>query len=274
METIQTGGPRAASDLARNAAKSADVIFACGGDGTVHEVMQGLVCESGEPSSALGIIPLGSANALARYVRLSLDPVTAALQQVHGTASTISVGKVCHDNGTRYFVTMAGAGPDGALVDAMRTHHKSRMGRLAYGLHAAQVFFTRRLRPFEVAYTPAGSTTDTRKKAVSVMAVRVSSLGGIFAGLTSREASPEDATLRLHILSPPSWISLPFWFLFGWLRLARLNPFLRIVEASSFKCLPLGASPPHAQVDGEWLGCAPFEASVVPYALRLLRPAP
>ena len=53
--------PGSATHQAREAAARADVIFACGGDGTVHEVLQGLVTETGTPACTLGIIPLGSA---------------------------------------------------------------------------------------------------------------------------------------------------------------------------------------------------------------------
>ena len=81
-EIVCTTGPGSAAQQAREAAATADVIFACGGDGTVHEVLQGLVAETGAPACTLGIIPLGSANALARHLGISLDPVAAAIQQV------------------------------------------------------------------------------------------------------------------------------------------------------------------------------------------------
>jgi len=82
---VATTGPGAASGLARDAVSAGvEVVFACGGDGTVHEVLQGLVREGEEPAAALGVIPLGSANALARHLRLPLDPVTATLRQING----------------------------------------------------------------------------------------------------------------------------------------------------------------------------------------------
>jgi diacylglycerol kinase family enzyme len=87
-----TTAPGSASVQARQAVSNgADVIFACGGDGTVHEVLQGLVSENGIPGAALGIVPVGSANALARHLRLPLDPVEAALAQIRGIDRTIPV---------------------------------------------------------------------------------------------------------------------------------------------------------------------------------------
>jgi len=104
------------------------------------------------------------------------------------------------------------------------------------------------------------------------MAVRVGNLGGIFSGLTDSRARVGDASLKLHIVSPPAWLALPLWFVSGWLRIARFNPFFHCVEASSFRCRPVGAAPVHTQVDGEWSGALPFETSVAPHSLRVLLP--
>lgn len=270
-EIVCTTGPGSAATQARAVAASADVIFACGGDGTVHEVLQGLVSEAGEPACTLGVIPLGSANALARHLSLSLDPRKAALQQVRGRLCTIPAGKVVCTSGTRYFVVMAGAGPDGALACSLKSQHKSELGRLAYYLRAARLFATRRFRPFEVEIVPAASGSSVTRKAVGVMAVRVASLGGLFDGLTSDRASIHDTALRLHIVRQPAFLSLPMWFISGWLNLYQ-SPFLHTVEAAAFSCRPLNGPAPDIQADGEWLGNLPMQVSLVPNALRILLP--
>lgn len=276
VEVLTTTGPGSATNLTRNIAASADVIFACGGDGTVYEVVQALV---EQPKAALAIIPLGSANALARHLRLSLDPVEAALQQVRGKHQIIPVGTIRTEEGTHSFVVMAGAGPDGELAASLRpkqkSDQKSHMGRLAYYLYAARLFFSRRFSPFEVEYTTLDGTVQgivERRIAVGVMAARVRDLGGIFSGLTSSQASLEETFLRLDILRPPALLSLPLWFLLGWLRLSRLHPFLDRVQVSSFSCRPFGSSTPQAQADGEGLGPIPIEISVLPHALRIMLP--
>ena len=273
VEVATTMGPGTATELARNAAATAEAIFACGGDGTVHEIIQGLASDTTAPTAALGIIPLGSANALARHLHISSDPVVAALEQIGGTRSTIPLGKVTHAGNVRYFVAMAGAGPDGALAYSCLGSRKSQIGRAAYYFRAAQLFLTHRFRAFEVEYMPADRGPGRRRMAVSVMAVRISSLGGIFAGLTSRKASLDDSELRVYILDGPAILSMPLWFVSGWLGISRLNPFLLTVQARSFSCSAIGVPAPHLQLDGESLGQLPFQAVMVQAALTILIPA-
>jgi len=275
VEAVATRGRGSGSGLAKDAVSGGvDVVFACGGDGTVHEVIQGLVSEAGELRTALGVVPLGSANALARHLRISLDPVTAALRQVNGKPCAIPVGRLVYGDGVRYFVLMAGAGPDGALAREVDSRHKSNWGRLVYYLHAARLFATRSFAAFEVEFKPLGSETVESFEAVEAMAVRADSLGGLFGKLVVKGTSVHDAAMKLYILRPPALVSLPLWFLSGWLNLHRWNPLLKIVEADWFVCRPSGSLLPQIQADGEWLGSLPMEVSIVPDALQILLPAP
>lgn len=272
-ELVPTTAPGSATLQAQEAVRDgAEVVFACGGDGTIHEVVQALVSESGKPTTALGIIPLGSANALARHLRLSLDPMTAALEQIHSVPQLASVGKVQFNGQVRYFTVMAGAGPDGALVYDQLTAQKSRLGRMAYYLRAARLYMTRRFPAFEVEYTEAASGNLVTRRAVSAMAVRVGDLGGLFSKLVARDTGIHDAHLQLVLVGPPAWLSLPLWFICGWMNLHGLNRFLHSNAVTRFSCRPLSDPPPHFQADGEWLGRIPIEVSLVPNALRILIP--
>jgi diacylglycerol kinase family enzyme len=273
VNLVATTGPRSATAQASEAAaEGADIVFACGGDGTVHEVLQGLVSEQGNPRVCLGILPIGSANALARHLRLSLDPLTAAMQQIEGEPLGVPVGKLVHNNEHRYFAVMAGAGPDGALAYEVLAAHKSNLGRFAYYMHAARLFMTRRFRPYDIRYCEAGSGKVQMKKAVSIMAVRIGDMGGLFRGLTSRSASIHDSHLRLLVLAPPAAISLPLWFLSGWLNLHGLNPYLKFIDVSEVSS-HTDKTDLHIQADGEWLGHGAMSLSLIPNALLLRVPS-
>jgi diacylglycerol kinase family enzyme len=272
---VVTTGPNTAAALAANAVQEgADIVFACGGDGTVHEVLQGLA----GTNAALGVVPMGTANALARNLGLSSDPMRALSQLAGASVTNIAVGQVSYsatndgsDIQRRYFAVLAGAGPDGALVYSLLAG-KTALGRAAYYAHAARLFVTRHFPPFRISYRSAGSDLWQEDRAVSAMCARVGNLGGVFSKLT-KGSSLYSTSLRLSFLRPPGRISLPSWFVSGQLGIHGRNPWLRTIEVDEFRCEPIGsASDVHAQTDGEWMGRLPISIRLVPHALSLLTP--
>ena len=259
--------PGSAAELARCACANSDLVVACGGDGTVHGVRQGMA----GTTVALGVLPLGTANALARHLRLSLDPVRAMTQLLNYTPHRIALGEVRTSSVMRRFVVMTGCGPDGALAHGLERagRLKARFGRTAYWLHAARLFWTRRWPAFQVSYRLCGSQDWHAMQAVAVMVSRVPSLGGLFHGLT-RGASLEHGHLRLQVVRPPAWLAFPAWFAGGWLRLG--TPWLRTVDVEELRCEPCSSSPVYVQADAEPLGSLPCSIRIVPDALTLLMP--
>ena len=104
------------------------------------------------------------------------------------------------------------------------------------------------------------------------MASRVDCLGGVFTGLIERGDPMDGLSQRLSLLRPPGLISLPLWFLTGWLGLRRINPFLVEVRAREFTCRPLKDGDVYCEADGEWLRRIPMRVSVAPDALIVLAP--
>src|SRR5271163_2389002 len=101
-----------ATDHARCAvADGSDTVFACGGDGTIHDVIQGL---AGTPV-ALAILPFGTANALAHDLAIPLRPSEAARVAVGGKVRRIALGRVEYQTfsghaAARYSTVAAGIG--------------------------------------------------------------------------------------------------------------------------------------------------------------------
>jgi diacylglycerol kinase family enzyme len=272
VEIIATHGPGTAGAQGADAVgRGADLIFACGGDGTLHEVIQGL---AHHPSATVGILPLGSANALARHLGLSFNPATAVRQQLEFTPHSIPLGHVTCEAAdgpcSRYFAVMAGAGPDGMLVYRMLAAGKRRLGRSIYYLRAARLFLGSRFSSFRVNATLAEGTA-TERDVVSAMAIRVGDLGGLFSPL-ARGASPTDDTLQLTLTEPPSHLALPAWFATSWTGTHHWNPYTQHLRVADFAC---SAAEPrvHVQADGEWIGTTPMRVELVPNAIRLLMPA-
>src|SRR6267154_5717951 len=97
-------------------AAGSDTVFACGGDGTIHDVIQEL---AGTPV-ALAILPFGTANALAHDLGIPLRPRAAAQVAVNGKVRRIPLGRIEYEdfNGkpaARYFTVAAGVGVDAHL---------------------------------------------------------------------------------------------------------------------------------------------------------------
>jgi diacylglycerol kinase family enzyme len=113
LEMVDTAARSHASELARDAVdRDFEAVFAFGGDGTINEVAQGLI----GTNVALGILPGGSTNVMARSLGMPVDPVEAtafvASRLRSRTSRRIPVGRV----GDRYFVFSAGMGLDAEVV--------------------------------------------------------------------------------------------------------------------------------------------------------------
>lgn len=131
VEVARTGGPGEAARLAREAvARGVSEIVARGGDGTVHEAIQGL---AGAPARLL-VWPSGTANVLARQLELPRAAGPAAEVLAAGRARRISLGLATSEatGERRYFFMMAGVGLDASVVQHVRPRLKRRLGEAAF----------------------------------------------------------------------------------------------------------------------------------------------
>ena len=181
VEVIATTAPRSGGEQAADAcARGADIVFACGGDGTVHDVLQGMVFQE---YAALGIVPLGSANVLARHLNLPMNPRSALLLQLRRPSRVLPIGQITYTTplgeASRFFAVIAGAGPDGALVYRALASSKQRFGRWSYYLRALHLIVRSRFASFPLRWQSATDSAESAE-AVSAITVRVGDLGGVF----------------------------------------------------------------------------------------------
>ena len=130
LEAVTTSHRGHAGELAARAATDGtELVITLGGDGTVHEVVNGLLASGGTALPSLATIPGGSANVFARALGLPNDPVTAtgailgALR--NGRSRTIGLGRA---NGL-WFTANAGLGLDAEVIAAME--HQRSTGKAA-----------------------------------------------------------------------------------------------------------------------------------------------
>jgi diacylglycerol kinase (ATP) len=137
VELWRTEAPGHAIELA--SAASDRLVVAAGGDGTVNEVINGLA-----EDATLGIVPLGTANVLARELRLP-QKIGAACQRVlEGKAYSMDLGVATDRAGeSRRFACMAGMGADARALAlaASLSSTKGRLGQLAYPTATLRSFF-------------------------------------------------------------------------------------------------------------------------------------
>lgn len=139
LEVVETANRGHAAALACRAMRSGtDVVVALGGDGTVNEVINGLLTDGVHPGvPALGVVPAGSTNVFVRALGVPNDPVEATgalLEGVRtGTRRRVSLGMA----DDRYFCFAAGLGFDAAIVHGVE--RKRRQGRRSTHLLYARV---------------------------------------------------------------------------------------------------------------------------------------
>jgi len=126
-----------ATQLAAEAVNSgSELVVAVGGDGTAHEVVNGLPI----PGQAIfGLIPGGTGNDFAKTVGIPLDPRAAAEVLVKGYPRVIDVGRVLD----RYFLNVAGVGFDAEVARLVNSSPKALPGPVAYvlGILRAILFY-------------------------------------------------------------------------------------------------------------------------------------
>jgi YegS/Rv2252/BmrU family lipid kinase len=255
--------------------RGCDTILACGGDGTVHAVLQSLV----GTDVALGVIPLGTANALAANLGLIGSPAKVAQKLVDAVPVRVPVGRIHYqdragDAASRYFIVAAGIGADALLMSRLDAGLKRRFGYALYLVEAAHIWATNSFPLFEAAFTVKGSEVQRVEQISQLLAVRVRSFGGALNKLAP------GATLRsesLHLLAFRTRNRLRYMrfllaVLFG--RHTFFNG-IELLETAGVECRALDGShaPIFVEADGEVLGTLPVRMEVEPDALTLLIPA-
>ena len=265
-----------ATDQTRQAvAEGCDAVFACGGDGTVHDVLQALV----GTQAALAIIPLGTANSLAHDLRLPLSPADAARAALTANPRRIAVGRVEYQDfsgrrAARYFTVTVGIGVDAHLFYKLDPLVKRRFGMAAYCAKATGLWLTHRLENFAVEFSEGGRTRRTEVS--QLLAVRIRDFGGVLRQLAPG-ASLDRNDLRLVIFRTRSRIAYLRYVLRGLFGTNWKVPGIELVHGTSATCRAVAPSDGaksriFVEADGELLGTLPAEISLVRDALTLLTP--
>lgn len=267
-ELAPTAHPGAATLLARQAVREGrDLVIACGGDGTNNEVVNGLAGSK----VPLAVLPAGTANILAKELGIPWDIPLAARLIASGTRVRIALGAMLDSRPggeagpPRYFLCVAGAGPDGAIVHGVNSARKLRIGILEYWLQGLRQFFFYRFPRFQIV------TAEKSVAASLVVVGRTKYYGGPFR-ITTRASLFEDS-FEIVAFTKRSRFLLALCLPAIWLGCLRRMPGIESWKTRRISCEVAGAEEIFAQLDGEAAGKLPMEFSIVPDALTLVIPS-
>jgi len=276
-----TRSPGSGGAQARTAVDAGyDAVFACGGDGTVFDVLQGVA----GTDATLGIIPLGTGNVLATDLGLPRSAEAAARALLHYESRRVAVGRISYNNGadSRFFTVAAGAGVHAELVYNASAQAKRHGGKAAYFLSGFDLLFRHDFVPFEVEITMDDGSTR-RDEVLELVAMRVRSFGGALKRWRPGGSllKPSMQLVLLRRSSRSAMVRYVMGTLLGTAHRkdgSSRSADVEFLSATRVMCRPR-AENGHgmfrqisAQADGEMLGSIPAEFTLVPDGLRLLMP--
>ena len=250
-----------------------DTVIACGGDGSVHEVLQGLV----NRTTAIGVLPLGTGNAMANDLGLPRDPARAARMLLAAKSRALLLPRIDFAQPTgritdhsRYFILGAGMGADAHMAYRMTVALKGRWGMNAYYTEAWRQWLTYPYPLFEIEFQDGDRRR--REQVSEVLAIRVEWMGGFLRRLAPG-ASLERNDLRLVLMkSRRRWPYLRYVTGLQFNR-AWLGKEIELVYATEFTCRPISDSQDvYAEADGELLAKLPVTIRMTDATVNLLVP--
>jgi diacylglycerol kinase (ATP) len=263
-EVARTDTPEAAEALARNSVRvRKDLVIACGGDGTLNAVINGLAGSQ----VPMALLPAGTANILAKELNLPKNVERAAEAYRGGISRRIALGMVTPSNGPspgRYFLSVGGAGPDGAIVDGVNSQVKHHAGMLAFWMEGARQLALYKFPRFRV------TTENEELEATMIVVGRTKHYGGPLR--ITNEADLFGNDFQVMVCATRSRLHYMTFVPLACIGQVQLASGVRFVRSKVFRCEPIDYPPALVQVDGEPAGNLAVEFRVVPDALTLVTP--
>jgi len=242
--------------------EGAEIVIVCGGDGTINEAAQSLVGSR----AALAVWPCGTANVLARELRLPCDENALSELIAERSARTISVGRaVKSDTGwQRYFLLMAGIGLDATIVNGVDLGLKRLIGAGAYLASGLGYLARLPLTPFSI------DLNGRRHESTFTVISNAASYAVCFT--LAPGAAVDDDKLDVCVFNSRSRLA---YLTYAFLSMARgrhtrssnvvYQPAREVKANSNNEAL--------VQLDGDVMGTLPMRFEIMTQALRIIAPA-
>lgn len=254
LDIFETKAPKQAIKKAKQCKNKYNIIIAAGGDGTVNEVVNGMVCGK----AALGIISLGTANALATEFKIPRDVKEACKFIANKKPKRIDVGKV----NSHYFLLCCGVGFDAKVVKDVDLRFKQQTGTLLFHLNVIKNLFTYDMPKLRIIID--GKITN----GYTVIVQNSRHYGGRYVLL--EQAKIDDGLLDIMVIEKNS----PFVVLQAILSGIFLGKLISFDDISIYKGKKIEIRPvdkeAYVHTDAELIGKAPVKIRVLPKKLGVI----
>ena len=270
-KVFETQHAQHAIELAAQAVEEKfDCILAAGGDGTLNQVVNGVLSKSDKKDGwpTIGIIPLGTGNDFAKLCGITANSFQISNLLTQNKPKPTDIGKlICQtDKGeviTRYFINVCSLGMGPEVVKRLLKNDRSLGPTLTYLKVIAQTFFSHRPQVIEAR----GKHWEWRGKARVLAIANGKSFGnGMYI---AKDALPDDGIFSTFLAKE---MPLLKFLMFIQLIKARRKVNDRLIVYDTCTSIELSAPEPcPVEAEGEWMGWLPAKIEVLPRQINFLR---
>lgn len=263
-DLLCTTRTRHACELASSIDEHTDLLLVAGGDGTLHEVVDGLMQRPVESRPPILLIPLGSGNDTARMIgaRATLADIQRRLIAQQSRDWDVLECTIGDEQTTRYCINVLDVGFGGDVARRYSDRLRKLPARLGYITATLQGFLSSKARRMSVRIDDVCINDE-----MLLTAVANSKWFGSGIGIAPL-AQPSDGALDVTMVKNVGPLTYAR-FLPQLMRGAPIND-PRIQYHSGIKCIITTNEPLPIEIDGEYVGCTPISIMVRPKAVRLL----
>jgi diacylglycerol kinase (ATP) len=240
----------------------AEIVIVCGGDGTINEAAQSLV----GTGATLAVWPCGTANVLARELRLPGDENALSELIAGRNDRTISVGRAVKpsEGWQRYFLLMAGIGLDATIVNSVDLGLKRLIGAGAYLAAGLDYLARMPLTPFSI------DLNGERHESTFTVISNAASYAVCFT--LAPGAKMDDDKLDVCVFNSRSRLA---YLTYAFLSMAKglHTRISNVIYQPAREALANSNDNALVQLDGDVVGALPMRFDIAPAALRIIAPA-
>lgn len=233
---------------------SPDLLISWGGDGTIHEVVNGMFGSN----IPLGVLPGGTANLFARELKIP-QRVTQAIQVIiNGNTCAVSVGQANH----RYFLLMVGIGFDSEVIRNVDWNLKKMIGTFAFGVAAFKTASEYNFQQFSLR------VDGEEKECVFAVICNAREYAAYFQ--LTPEASISDEYFYVCIFKEPGFANMAKYAFHALTASHHKLKSVEILRATEVEAA--GSEQIPVQADGELIGYLPMKFRILPRSLQVFCP--